>query len=241
MLGFRPTLWPTLITIPALAILLALGTWQLQRLEWKTALIAEREAALQAPPVALPDDPAALRQMDFRRIRVSGEFLHDRSLLLSARSYQGRPGSHLLTPLRLETGRVLMVNRGWIPLDATPSSPAIARPEGAVEVSGILRAGRRKGWLTPESVPEKGQWFWYDLSLMADHLGLMLLPAVLEADAAPDPAGLPVGGQTQVRLSNNHLQYALTWYGLAVALVVIYVVFHRQRDRDDVASNGSDD
>ena len=127
MLGFRPTLWPTLITIPALAILLALGTWQLQRLEWKTALIAEREAALQAPPVALPDDPAALRQMDFRRIRVSGEFLHGRSLLLSARSYQGRPGSHLLTPLRLETGRVLMVNRGWIPLDATPSSPAIAR------------------------------------------------------------------------------------------------------------------
>jgi surfeit locus 1 family protein len=229
MRGFRPRLWPTLVTLPALAVLIGLGTWQVQRLQWKTELIAQREAALAAPPVALPDDPAGFAALAFRRVEAAGRFLHERELHLQPRVLHGQVGAHVLTPLQLDDGRILLVNRGWVPEAAR--DPA-RRPEGQVAgpqtVTGVLRAGFAPGWFTPENQPAANQWFWIDIPAMARIVGEPLLPAVLDADARPVPGGLPVGGQTPTEIRNDHLQYAVTWYALAVALLVIYVLFHRQ-------------
>jgi surfeit locus 1 family protein len=235
---FRPTFWPTAFTVPALLVLLGLGTWQVERLQWKDGLIAERTARTTAAPIALPRagaplSPGALADLDYRRATAIGQFLHDREMYLAARTMQGAVGYQVITPLQRTDGSIVLVNRGWVPDDR--KDPA-KRPEGQVAtevtIEGAIRAPGRQHWLQPDNEPEKNLWFWTDLDAMARHAGAAperLVPVFLEAVAAPNPGGLPVGGQTRVNLPNDHLQYAITWYALAVGLAVIYVVYHLRR------------
>jgi surfeit locus 1 family protein len=238
---FRPTLWPTLFTIPTLILLVALGVWQLDRLEWKEALILERESRSQAPAMALPDsldDPASLQ---YRAVRARGRFLNDSEFYLAARTFEGQVGLHVVTPLALEDGRILMVDRGWIPDGRR--DPA-TRPEGQLagdlELTGLVRLPGWTGpsWLKPDNQPEKNLWFWVDPPAMAAAAGLEPVIAEIYLDAGPaeNPGGWPKGGQTRIELPNDHLQYAVTWFTLALALAVIYVVYHLRRDTDGDAS-----
>ena len=231
---FRPALWPTLMVIPALLILVALGTWQLQRLEWKTALIDRIEHGMAVPPVTMPatfDDPAA---WDYRAVTVEGEFLHDRELPVGPRTWRGRVGYHIVTPL-LRTDRpdapAVLVNRGWVPNDRLdPATRTDGLPAGRVTVQGVLRLPAEQGWLQPDNDPVANRWFWTDPAAMAEQAGLdAVAPLVLEAGAGSAPETLPIGGQTRVDIPNNHLHYALTWYGLAVVLAVIYIAAHLRR------------
>ncbi len=231
--GFRPSFWPTLLTVAMLAVLVGLGTWQLQRLEWKTRLIAERQAGLAGPALPLPADDDALAALEFRKVVARGRFLHDRELHVGSRTSRGKAGYHVLTPLKVGDGTMLLVNRGWVPLDRRdPESRPAGQVGGPVTVTGILRVNAHAGWLTPENQPADNLWFSYDLPAMARAAGLPLRPAVLEADAGDIPGGLPAGGQFRTEIPNRHLEYALTWYALAVVLVVIYIVYHRRRDGD---------
>lgn len=238
---FRPAFWPTATALPMLVLLVVLGIWQLDRLEWKEALIEERQSRSQAPAIALPEelgDPAGLR---YRLVRVRGRFLHDRELYLAARPFDGEVGLHVVTPLALDDGRTLLVDRGWIP-DAG-RDPA-ARPEGQVageiELEGLLRLPGWTGltWLRPENQPDENLWFWVDPPAMAAAAGLDGAIAGLYLDAGPaeNPGGWPKGGQTRIDLPNDHLQYAITWFTLAISLAVIYVVYHLRRDTDGVDS-----
>ena len=228
---FRPTFWPTLFTVPVLAALIGLGIWQLQRLEWKGALIAERQARSGAPAAALPaviDDPGELA---FVRVRVRGAFAHGSEMYLVARSLAGRPGLHVVTPLVLEDGRALLVDRGWVPeARKDPATRAEGQLPGVAELEGLLRTGGWKGytWLRPENLPAENVWFWVDPAAMAEAAGLArpVMGVYLDAGPAENPGGLPVGGQTRVALPNDHLGYAITWFFLAMALAVIYVVYH---------------
>lgn len=231
MRGFRPRLWPTLITIPAVLVMLGLGTWQVQRLFWKQELIAERQAGIAAPVTPWAEAEGRLPELHWHRVSAEGEFLNDGELVLAARSMNGNPGYHIVTPFRIAGGPVLMVDRGWVPLDRKEPT---ARPQGqiagATTVTGILRPGHEPNWLTPDNQPEKNFWFWIDLPAMARAAGAEgqgVTEAYLEADATPNPGGYPIGGQTRTELPNDHLQYAITWYALAVALAVIYILYHR--------------
>jgi surfeit locus 1 family protein len=215
----------------ALVVLLGLGTWQVERLRWKEAVIAERTSQLTAEPIALPaaDDWAA---WDFRRVEVAGVFDHDREQLFGASTHQGELGHHVLTPLRRDDGSVVLVDRGWVPAGrAHPAARWEGQVQGPVAVTGIARyrAADQAGWFTPANQPETRMWYRYDLPGFEQALGLTLLPLVIEADDQPNPGGLPIGGLTQVTLTNNHLQYAVTWYGLALTLVAVYVAFSLQR------------
>lgn len=228
---FRPRLGPTLMTIPALIVLLALGTWQLERLEWKEGLIAERTSRAAAPAIAPPGADADLSELEFRPVRLRGRFLNDQEMFLAARSMNGNVGYHVVTPFLLENGAAVLVDRGWIPLDRKDAS---ARSEGEIaggtEVVGLIREGGRTGWFTPDNRPGENFWFYVDVPAMAAHAGLaQSLPYFVEAGPAENPGGLPIGGQTRLKLRNDHLQYAVTWYLLALALVVIYLIYHRVR------------
>ncbi len=231
MKGFRPHLWPTLFTLPAVLVLLGLGTWQVQRLYWKEALIAERQAGLAAPVTPWIGAAGRLGELHWHRLSGEGRFLHDRELVLAARSMNGNPGYHVVTPFEREDGAVLLVDRGWVPLERKePQTRPGGQMEGMHAISGILRPGHRPSWLTPENQPEKNFWFWVDLPAMARAAGLeerAVTEAYLEADGAPNPGGFPIGGQTRTDLPNDHLQYAITWYALALALSVIYILYHR--------------
>ena len=161
-----------------------------------------------------------------------GTFRHDLEQLFGTYGIDGVLGHHLLTPLVRADGAAVLVDRGWVPADkAHPAARRQGQLAGTVEVSGIARyrADDLPGWFTPDNQPAEHLWFSYDLPAMAAALGLELLPVVIEADAAPNPGGLPVGGQTRTELPNNHLQYAITWYGLAIALLAIYVAFSLER------------
>ena len=232
MTGFRPQFWPTIVTIPIVLLCLGLGSWQIQRLFWKEGLIAARAAAVAAPAVPVPQNAAAARHMEFRHVSDEGVFLNDKEIHLGATSENGRNGYQILTPLREPDGRIVFVNRGFVPSELRdPAKRMAGEPLGPVRVDGLLRlppAGR-PNWFLPDNRPDLNYWFWVDLPAMAaaDKLD-NVAPFYIDADAAPNPGGWPQGGVTRLDLPNNHLQYAITWFSLAVAMVVIYVVFHRR-------------
>ena len=223
-----------LLVVTATLVLLGLGTWQVQRLAWKEGLIAAREEGLSKPPAPLPTSFAGAgdaQAFDFRKVTVTGVFRHDLEQLFGAKARGGVLGHHVLTPLVRADGPAILVDRGWVPADkAHPASRPKGQPDGEVTVAGIARyrAADRPGPFTPDNDPEAGV-----VSLRSRRWrrrsGFTLSPIVVEADDAPNPGGLPIGGRTVIRLTNNHLQYAVTWYGLAAALIGVYIVFRRAR------------
>lgn len=231
---FRPGLWATVCTVLALAVLLGLGTWQVERLAWKEAMIAERQGRSTAAPMALPAEIAEAVALEFRPVRVTGRFLHDRELYLASRSYKRQVGLHVVTPMVLDDGRGLLVDRGWVPMDRRdPETRTAGQLGGTVTLEGLLRSGGWKGsaMFRPDNDPDENVWLWPDLPAMAAaaRLEAPVTALYLEASPAENPGGLPRGGQTPINLRNDHLQYAITWYALAVVLLVIYVIFHTRR------------
>jgi surfeit locus 1 family protein len=220
-----------LFTVPVLLLCLALGSWQVERLFWKEGLIAQRQAAVTAAPVPVPRSLAEARGMEFHRVTDEGVFLHDKEIFLGATSEGGGQGYQVLTPLLEPGGRVVFVNRGFIPGEfKDPAKRTAGQIPGAVRVQGLLRLSPdgRPGWFVPDNRPDLNYWFWVDIPAMAaaarlDHVA----PFYIDADTTPNPGGWPKGGVTRLTLPNNHLQYVITWFSLAVALIVIYVLFHR--------------
>ena len=215
-------------------VLIGLGTWQVERGVRKADLIATMDARLALPPASLSALLAGGEPEDFRPVRATGIFLHDHELYLVARSYQSQIGYHVVTPLLLDDGapggQAVLVDRGWVPVDRlAPESRAAGQVPGKVTVEGILRRPPKPGAFTPDNRPDQNRWYWPDLPAMAVHAGLsQVAPVLIEAGPAANPGGLPIGGQTRVTLPNNHLQYAITWYALAAALVVLYLVSRRR-------------
>lgn len=231
ILSRPPQLLPTLFALPAFAVLLGLGSWQVQRALWKSDLNAHRAARAAAPAVDLPPELSDPAEYEFRRVRVQGRFLHDKELLINARSQRGNAGYNVITPMIRPSGAPVLINRGWIPYDKkAAASRAAGQVEGAASVEGILRRDQRQGMFMPPNDAAKNSWFWYDLPAMAKAAGVAdALPIYVEAGPTPNPGGFPIGGQTRVKLPENHLEYAFTWYALAVALAAVYILFHRQR------------
>jgi surfeit locus 1 family protein len=235
---FKPTFWPTVFVVPAVLVMLGLCAWQVQRLHWKQALIDRLHTRMAAAPIdaaAVGADPDAA---EYRKVRLVGTFLHDKELHLLARSLNGNVGLHVVTPLRLDTGEVVLFNRGWVPerLKA-PASRLQGQIGGVVTVQGVVRLTEAnvKGWFVPENLPDRNVWLTVDVAAMRRAVGAPDAPALkadqwwVAADATPNPGGFPIGGQTRIDVPNDHLQYAITWFLLALTLVGVYVVYHWQR------------
>ncbi len=227
---FRPLLWPTVTALPALIVLLALGFWQLERLAWKADLIAQRQAALAAPPVELPGLVVQPEKLNFSRVRASGHFLHERELHVLNRNREGVAGVHVVTPFKriaTEGGGVVLVDRGWVPnARRAPETRMAGQIAGEIRLSGIVRTGTPgRGWLTPADDPAKGVWYAADAAAMARSLGLTAPDFIIEISKMDIPGELPIGGRTRTEIVNNHFSYALTWFALAGALTAIYLIF----------------
>ena len=235
----RSLFWPSLFWLSLSLALAGLGTWQVERLHWKEGLIARLEATISGPPSALPDAQAALGRMEFRHVKFTGTFLNDKELYRHAIAADGTPGFHVVTPFRLESGDIVLVDRGFVPEDRrNPATRAAGQIEGTTSVTGLLRLpDTAPSWFTPANEPGKNLWFSMDLAAMAAARGLSrVLPFFVDADSVPLPGGYPVGGQTSPRLPNNHLQYALTWYGLALVALVYYALIVRRwlKEKDHI-------
>jgi surfeit locus 1 family protein len=209
----------------------ALGVWQVERLQWKEALVARVEARLTAPPVAPPPAEDWSPEAVYTRVAVSGVFEHDRETLVQAVTEQG-PGWWVITPLRTGAG-VILINRGFVPDDRRrqDSRPGGQAP-GPVSLTGLLRESEPRGGFLRSNAPEAGRWYSRDVEAIARARGLTepVAPYFIDADATPNPGGFPIGGLTVVKFPNSHLIYALTWFGLfGLSLAGAWLVFRQGR------------
>ena len=229
------------LLIPALlafAALVALGTWQLERKAWKEALIAALTERLAAPPAALPATAAwpSLNEAseEYRRVTFSATFDHGAEALVYASASAFRPeisgpGFWVFTPARLPGGALVLVNRGFVPENRRdPASRAQGQIAGPVEIVGAMRWPEHRSWFAPADDARKNLWFTRDPQAIAAGKGVgPVAPFYVEQEAPVPPGGLPQPGKLTVTLRNAHLQYAMTWYGLALVLVVMFVVWAR--------------
>ncbi|MEP1206641.1 MAG: SURF1 family protein [Rhizobiaceae bacterium] len=244
-----------IILIAAIALgvlfLSGLGVWQMKRLAWKEALIARVESNLTAPPQSLLE----IRQMqqrgediEYRPVRLVGIFDHSREQHFFA-THKGNPGYFVYTPLQLESGEYIFVNRGYVPLQGKAiDSRMEGQVAGNIELAGLSRsapAGKPNSFV-PDNDLKKNVYHWKSLSQMQSRAfqsggeggeggggegSVTVLPFFVDADDAANPGGLPKGGVTLIKFPNSHLQYALTWFGLAGALLAVggYFLFGRMR------------
>lgn len=230
--AYRSRLLPAAVASVVALVCLSLGVWQLERLEWKTNLIAERRAAVQSAPVPVPKTLEEASHLEFHPVVAEGVFVNDKEIYLGAASPAGgQPGFQVLTPLRLADGRIVFVNRGFIRSELkNPEKRSAGQLAGPVRVTGLLRRPKgRPGWLVPDNRPDLNYWFWVDLPAMEAATGLSnVAPFYIDADATPNSGGWPKGGVTPIDLPNDHLQYAITWFALAAAAVTVYLVWRRQ-------------
>ena len=235
MIKFRPFLWLSIFAIPAFAILLTLGTWQMQRLQWKNDLISSFEARSHAPAIAPPAVDMLTDDYEFRRLALTGSFAHDKELYITGKTYEGNAGFHVITPMTLTDGRIIMVNRGWVSEDyREPEKRTFSLVPGQVTVDAILRIPGQKGYFVPDNEPENGFWFTMNPQQMLLHLGLADAGiATFYADSlrVSDVVTLPIAAKTELNLRSAHLSYAMTWYGIALGLLGVYLAFHHQAGR----------
>ncbi len=241
------------------AVLLALGTWQIQRLQWKLDVIDKRKQALVADPVTLTDIDAGIEHgfdVDWLKVKAAGAFRHD----LERHFYHlrhGKIGWRILTPLVLPGRFIVMVDRGFVPDDrkdpkSRPQKNSKASDRAPIiEITGYVRTNAGPaGLFTPANDPDANRWYSIDLMAMAetlpDDLGFVepnayatLLPVLVQLAPGEEdaPEALPIVDPVNVKLTNNHLQYAVTWYGLALVLIILTVLFYRSRDKPEQGKN----
>jgi surfeit locus 1 family protein len=226
------TLFAAGAVLAALAVLVGLGTWQMLRRAEKHQLIARIAAQTAAPPIFLPVDVADPATLDYRRVTVTGRFLHAREMHLLNRVRDGVAGVHVITPLVRDDGPTVLVDRGWAPASRpADDSRLVGRPSGRQTITGIARVPAAPGAFTPPNEPARGLWFSLDIGRMASAQGgAPVAPLVVVSDMAPGERWpYPAGAPPRIDLRDDHLQYALTWYSLAVVLVVVVVIARRRK------------
>lgn len=226
---FRPFFWLTFFSLPALAILLMLGFWQLDRLAWKTALIETFNQRATAPSIVPPQPGTDLTELEFHSLKMDGQFLHDKEIYLTGRTYEGNAGFHVVTPFKTEAGQVILVNRGWVSEQyREPESRPFSVNDAPQSIQAILRLPQKKGYFVPDNEPKKGFWFTLRPDEIASHLSISEMMTEYYADAVRqgEVLTLPIAATTNIAVRNTHLNYALTWFGIALSLIGVYIAFH---------------
>lgn len=233
---------PTIFAVAAFALLIGLGKWQLDRKIWKENLIATITARSSAPPESLPL-PAAWPHLsqatdEYRRVRFSAEYLIDRQALVYTAGSAFRPdvsgaGYWVFTPARLAGGGIVVVNRGFVPFDRKELASGGQRAPIKVDITGVLRWPETRGFFTPDDDPQQNIWYVRRPRVIAAAKGWGTVAPFYIDQENPQPAGgWPRAGKLVVALPDNHLQYALTWFALALGLIGIYGAWLFRRLRE---------
>ena len=223
----------SVFALAGIAVLVALGTWQLQRLAWKETLTERINTRLKQAPVAFQE---AMKQredgqdVDFLRVRLRGRYDHSKAQHFYALN-KGQFGWRMLTPLRPQSGPPVLIDRGFVP--DPQKAVAEATAEGPLEVVGALRLDYvPKELFTPDNDPGANSWYWFDVAALRTVTGLSeLRPMVIQLDTPDHPGQWPAATALSPNLPNKHFGYALTWFGLAITLLGVYIAFIVQERR----------
>ncbi|PNU03634.1 surfeit locus 1 family protein [Novosphingobium guangzhouense] len=200
-------------------------------MHWKHALIARVDARVHAAPVALPADAKLGPDLEYLRVGVSGVYDGAATALVRAATERGT-GYWTMTPLRLDDGRLLWINRGFVPAGTTRAAAGASAPAGKVSIVGLLRSPEPKGSILQSNAPADDRWYSRDTAALAGARGLgAVTPAFVDVQveqAAAVPALRPVPGLTQIKFPDSHLSYALTWFAMAaLSLVALAYIWRR--------------
>ena len=252
----RLRLWATLLTIVGLLAMVGLGSWQVDRMQWKTALIAELAARGDGPAIALPATIEPADGLEFRRARLEGRLLPTAPLFRGPTTIDRKVGYHIFLPMELTDGRQMLVALGFLPLAGGDWAAELRAgwrailaehplPTENVQLEGVLRQGGWSGssWLKPANDPDQNLWHYVDLPAMASSVGLerpIRSLYLVALSGWPEGAGL-LRQRPGADLRNNHLEYAITWYALAAILLTIFLIYMRRQkatNRQDGPSVG---
>jgi surfeit locus 1 family protein len=230
----------SVLLLTGIAVLIGLGVWQLERRIWKLDLIAQVERRVHAEPVAAPGTSSwpHINAADdaYRRVRVTGHFTGDRGTLVQAVTEFGG-GYWVLAPFRTDGGFTVFVNRGFVPTDEAQPFLKDQEPGTKTSLTGLLRVSEPGGAFLRHNDPAADRWYSRDVRAIAAARGIgEVAPYFIDADASDNREGAPVGGLTVISFPNNHLIYALTWFGLAALLIGWTIYLGRQEWRASRAS-----
>ncbi|CAI4225999.1 unnamed protein product [Auanema sp. JU1783] len=234
-----------LLVLPAFTF--CLGVWQCCRLQWKLTLIEELKKQLSATAIEFPiDNLESLLDLEYRRVRIIGEFLHEREFIIAPRgrfdvgyvqkdsgsllsdNNMSSHGAHVITPFKIKgTNLIIMVNRGWVPPELISRSSRLnSEPKGIVTFEAIVRKSEKRPQFVGENIPEQGVWFYKDFYQMAQQYGTH--PVYVEAVHETTVPGGPIAGQTNINVRNEHLSYLTTWFTLTAVTIGMWVARFRR-------------
>jgi surfeit locus 1 family protein len=224
-------LWPSVVSIIVFLILLSFGTWQIKRLFWKEALIERYLLQSKSNPIKDPIKFKNKNVDEFKATEIQGSFLHKKEIYITGKTFEGNAGFHVITPFKLMDTSIILVNRGWVSEGyRDPEKRKFSLIKDNIVLKGIIRYPQKKGYFVPENDGQKGFWFTIKpleifnfLQLEANNL---IENYYIDALRQGKKLTLPIGVTGKPRLRNQHLSYAITWYGLALSLLFVYFSYH---------------
>jgi surfeit locus 1 family protein len=228
----------TFVTFSIILVCVWLGFWQIQRLHWKENLLfslTDSDSAPFEPIEHIIANGQNISIPNLKKVHLKGVFRHDLEIKLIPRTFKGKSGAHLLTPLVLPFGKLVMINRGWIPDNLDHNIP-ISRSSEEVEISGFIRHPYSESKITPANEPTKGLWFTVNLTEISPflrqsdkNLNQEMLSFYVMQKPNKNYKGYPIPIDLPSTLPNHHLQYAYTWFFLAFGLILGYIGYVRIR------------
>ena len=233
---FKPMLWLSIVSILIFAMLISFGTWQVKRLFWKESLIENYLTQSQSNPIT---DPAELEKSsinEFKSIGILGRFIHSNEIYITGKTYEGNAGFHVITPFIMENNKIVLINRGWVSESyKNPDKRKFSLTKGLVKLKGIIRYPQKKGYFVPENDGENGFWFTIVPNQIFDFINIISNKTIndyyIDALRVGEKLTLPIGVDGKPKFRNQHLSYAITWYGLALSLLFVYFSYHASSGR----------
>ena len=242
---FRPLLWPSIFSVIIFAILFSFGTWQVKRLFWKEALIERYTIQSQSNPIK---NPSKLESSinEFKSVEFTGSFLHKNEIYITGKTYEGNAGFHVITPFELNNNKIILINRGWVSEGyRNPEKRKFSLVEGQILIKGIIRYPQKKGYFVPENDGKNGFWFTIKPNEIINFLNLTSNKVInnyyIDALRQGEKLTLPIGVTGKPKLRNQHLSYAVTWYGLALSLLFVYFSYHMSSGRLSFKKNDNNE
>ena len=229
----KPSSAFTLFTIMSILGLLALGGWQISRMEWKENIITNIATANEQAPLTfdqIPDKAEDYAELGFRKAKIRGTFISDVEFHIAARFHKSQQGYHVHTPFRMEDDRIILLNRGWIPVDLkNPEQRPDSIAEGWQELEVQIRTDNDATSYTHENQPINNMWFHKEIEIMSADSSYKLVPFAADVVGDNNQKTLPVPSSGDIDLRNDHFQYSLTWFGMALCILLFYVGGHYKK------------
>ena len=220
---FKPKFVPLVSFVIALLILLSLSLWQVKRLVWKTNLIEQRVSNFEGEPKNLFDIKKP-DENEFKKVFIEGQLLNNLEFFMPALSKNGNNGFHIIVPMEVEKKKLILFDTGWVPLAKKEKNKRLNNLIKEKKIfTAVIRLPGRKGYFQPDNDNIKNFWFFVEPKLMEETISMKLENRFYLEAVDNGPNGYPLGNQTRIYLRNNHLQYAITWFLIALSLIGVFI------------------